>query len=266
MKEKFCSIFLALSLLLTLSVPAFAAQPTNFTVLAEQESLDYSSVSLLSQRFATMSDDEFDRTIAELTCNASDFDVLQNNLSSCGIELKAVEKEAYQSNLTRALSDSDAEIVLSAARRAGENYYHLVVGLNFSTYEPYPSSKDGVTIFFDSTKAQYVNYNEGTGFRLRSGQKATEGTLVFNFDDTLLTWWDNGYKELFYGAVYAKPNSSQSVVFGADYAHTYGDQDFNVTGGSISFNFGPVVSGSVTVNFEVTDKESMWQIGVLDAF
>lgn len=265
MKKKFLSILLAFSLVTTLSIPAFAAEPVTFDSLVENKALSTQAVTVLSQKFLEMSNDEFDQIVAELTTSSTNFEVLKANLEQCGVQLQYVEKDVHSPTLTRSLNDSDAEIVLSAARRNGEDYYHLVAGLNFSNYELYPSSKDGVTIFFDASAAEYIDYNEGNGFRLRSGQKATEGTLVFNFDDSLVNWLS--YDDTFYGAVYARPYSSKSVVYGADYAHTYGDVDFNVTGGSIGFNFGPVVNGSVTVNFELVEKEEeMWQIGVVERF
>lgn len=264
MKKKVLSIFLAVALTATLSIPVLAAEPVTFDALVEKENLSVFTVSSLTQEFTTMSDDEFDKVIAELTTAATDFELLKDNLNRCGVELASVDKDVHYNTSTRTLDDSDAEIILSAARRAGEDYYHLIVSLSFSWYESYPSSKDGVSLYFDASAAQYMGYNEGNGFRLKSGQQATNGTLVFNFDDSLLTIFD--YDESYYGAVYAKPYSSSSVVYGADFAHTFGDSDFNVTGGSVTFSYGPVASGSVTVNFSVTDKESMWQIGALDSF
>lgn len=267
MKKKLCNIGLACLLVAILSTPVFATHsPVTFDTLVEPTTLSQADISLLTQQFSEMSDDEFDRTIAELATSSTDFEVLRSNLDNCGVELKVVEQSAHSSGFTRSLDDSDARITVAVAQRAGETYYHIVIGLVFSDYEPYPSSQDGVSIFFDASKAEYVDYNEGFGFRLRSGQRATEGTLVFNFDDSLLTLWDGGYKKIFYGAIYADPYGSDRVVFGADYAHTYGDIDFNVTSGSIGFNFGPIMSGAVSVNFEVSSEESMWQIGVVDSF
>lgn len=263
--KKIISIVLSLIMVFTLSVPALAAQPVSFDVLSEAEPLSAWNITMLTQEFSGMSDDDFDQTIAELAKNSSDFESLKNNLSSCGVELKCITTEKHFNELSRSLEDSDVKLTAAVARRGGESYYHIVISLSFSTYERYPSSKDGVTIYFDSTKAQYVDYNEGTGFRLRSGIQATNGTLVFNFDDSLVTYSD--YDDLlFYGAVYVTPYSSDSVVFGADYAHTYGDINFNVTGGSVSFSFGAVLSGSVTVNYSTTNEESMWQISKVDSF
>ncbi len=265
MKKRTLSLILAVAMLCSLITPAFANYPVNLDVLYRDISLSTYSASQLSQEFSQMTDDEFDRTIAVLARDATDHEILKENLGRCGVSLESVTSEKYYNPLSRTLDDSQAEIILAVSKRGGEDYYHVVACLDFTWAEAYPTTQDGVTLYFDATKAQYRNYNEGNGFRLKSGIQATNGTLVFNFDDSLLTL--DGYDGDFYGAVYITPYGSDPVVYGADYAHTYGDVDFNITGGSVGFSYGPVVSGSVTVNFSIIyDDENMWQIAAIDSF
>lgn len=269
MKKRFCSIIMMCVMVMSLSVPVFAAQPIDLADFAAKNdsAMSVSEINRYKNAFDTMTDDEFDRAIITMVKETEDIELLRNNLSNCGVELNEVTiKKHYR---TRALDSDDAEIVLTSAKRTGQSYYHLVVGLEFSSYETYATTQDGLSLYFDSRKADYVGYNTSTanGFRLKSGQQATNGTLVFNFNDSLVNI--AGYNDSFYTAVYVEPHDDVTtpIVFGADYAHTYGEVDLQITGGSIGFNFGPVSSGSVSVNFAVTyDDERMWQIAALSDF
>lgn len=270
MKKKICAFVMLLAMCLTLSVPAFASeQPLDFYALAtaETESLNIAEINEYTSAFATLSDDEFDRTIIELIKETNDLDTLQENLLECGVELGDVEARGHTAS-TRSLGESDVEILLTSAKRTGQTYYHLLVSLEFSDYELYPASKDGVAVYFDSRKADYVGYNSSTdhGFRLMSGQRAVDGTLVFNFSDSMVTMFN--YDDSFYTAVYVEPYSGESnITFGADYAHTYADEELDLSGTSIGYSFGAVSSGSVSVNFTIVDeKEEKWEIAHLSSF
>lgn len=217
---------------------------------------------LLKKEISKMSDDVFDQYMINLLQNSDDLNKLTKNLLYLGVDV-FIPKTQYD---ILEVPPYSATISVSSAKRTGDPYYRLYGYTSLSYPETKSGSYDVITVYFDSSKANYYSYNTSSYTDLRSGLYATSGTVVFNLYDKYM-----GISTQ-YGAVYVTPKSGYSgqwVDFGADWTHTFTKPE--VTGitptAQISFGGKGIVSGSIGVSVSIDPSvEQKWDKADTNAF
>ena len=140
--------------------------------------------------------------------------------------------------------------------RTGQTNKRLSVAYQLKKAESHPGSYDSVTLFFNSNRASYVSYSvESKYTSLANGQKATSGTLVFNFYDKIAS------TNVSYATVEVKRTSSSRLDYGATWIHSYTETNVNVSlNPGISFGGVGLVSGSVGVSINFSSNEKTWSL------
>ena len=278
--KKFCSLVVTFAVILnTFVMSGYAYKKVDIMDLATENNI--SSLTPYAQELELMDDGALDQAVTAMIMQTDNIEKLRDRLKECDIELLPVKKMSVDASqnlisgaeLQRAsynLSDDEVELLVHVLMRGGQDYYHLCCGFLFDGTEADPATMDAVAMYFDPTKADYYDYyDDSYGFSLRSGQQVYNGTIVFNFKDSYLNQYTGDPDYPYTCAVYVTPKAgAQNIAFGADYYHTYGETNVDLTDVSVNVTFGGtgLASGSVGTNFSVSHNEYTWQIADLGVF
>lgn len=201
-----------------------------------------SEIQTYSEAFQSMSNVEFDKTIAKLARETESKDLLADRLAQCGVEFSVGEEEPEIS--TNSLELSDINVDLYVAKRAGDPIYHLIADLTFDIPESFPGSQDALVIYFDSDVADYEEtvFEKDSAFSLQSSIDYKRGYIVLNFDDEYIT--DRFYSEDYIAAVYVDPKKTGKLMYGAQFSHSYTTVDVEISG-SVSVTLPNIYGGGI---------------------
>ena len=256
---------------------AWAASPLDtvkFSNLSDED-FQFNSKSQLyyAKAFSTLSDAEYSDVIGNLVMSTDDYVMLAERLEKCGIKVGCIkriypdETAPTTANIKANVGIDDITIIATATQRTGSTNWRVGAAIMFAHKESGPDTLDAATIYFDSTKANYVGYEVGyTGaITLSSGRYATQGTLAFNYND----------QKMVPGTVYTamaviKPTAAAGtrIDFGMDYVHSYSTISVVPSSFPIGMDFGGrgLVGGSIGVNFDVTKCEHTISIADTGSF
>ncbi len=275
--KKLASVLLAVVMAMGLAAPAWAAIPVasvSFNKLCDAD-FDFDSQSQFrySTAFARLNDQEYNNIIGNLVMNTDNYVMLAERLEKCGIKVGCIKRISPDktresgNEIGPNVEDGDITIIATATQRTGSTNWMVGAAIMFAHKESGPDTLDIATLYFDSTKANYISYDVGStgAITLNSGKHGTQGTLVFNYND----------QKMVAGTVYTamaviRPTVAKGtrIDFGMDYIHSYSTTSTSLSGFTIQVEFGGqgAVGGSFGAEFNTSKCEHKFPIADTGSF
>lgn len=259
MKKRILPVLLILVLLFTSNIMVYATDNNfNEAKVKEVKSLILSSINnglRLSSDDAeelinSMSNDEFDTLMSELFYEVEDKEKIKDVMGVYGVEIDILGRS--NSEQVR-LTSSYMNISVSYAKRSSESFYRLYSYANMTQTELMPGTDDLVAIYFDKTIARYYDYNTvGSHVSLRSTSQSSNGTIAFNFDDSV-AGTNQGTC-----VVYVIPldSASNQFYYGSEWKHTYTTKTVTGVGATVGIVYtgDGLVPNSIGVDVSLADN------------
>lgn len=248
--KKIVATALASTMLMAMSVPAFASMETP---------------NLMDQRMQVqqMSNDEFDAYVMEYIHqgekNGKSFLDIQGELNEIGIEIEKGANEAMP-----VTSEGDYTLTVYATKKSGSVDYSIISAVDFHATEFRPAYADALSVEWNPNDLDYYSYAVGDYVSLRDYDMRDQGVMVFNVDDNYVK--AGSYT---YASVHVVPkdyNFGTWTDIASKFIHTFNSTEFTWSGtGNLGYESG--LAGGLTFTLEGASSAGMLSpISYLNSF